>query len=93
MVKFYKAHDGIHKYVAEFDDPPKKVKFGAIGYEDFTHHHDNKRKILYLMRHKNNENWNDPFSPGALSRWILWNKPTIEASIKDYIHRFRMRLD
>jgi hypothetical protein len=34
------------------------------------------------------ENWKDPTSAGALSRWILWNKPTFKASLADYKRRF-----
>jgi hypothetical protein len=90
MVKFYIANDGVHKYVAVFDNPSKVVKFGAWGYEDYTQHKDPYRKKLYLTRHRSRENWDDPFSAGALSRWILWNKLTIEDSIKDYIKRFNM---
>ena len=89
MVQFYIANDGKHKYVAVFDSH-KKVPFGALGYEDFTQHGDAYRKKLYLNRHRKRENWNDPRTPGALSRWILWNKPTIEASIKHYIKKFDM---
>ena len=66
-----------------------KVSFGAKGMSDFTIHKDEKRKERYLARHKGmNEDWNDPTTPGALSRWILWNKPTLEASIKDFKNRF-----
>jgi hypothetical protein len=62
--------------------------FGATGYQSYPDHKDPVRKELYLDRHRNNENWNDPKSAGALSRWILWNLPTIEASFKDYKRRF-----
>jgi hypothetical protein len=55
-------------------------------------HGSKERKKLYLKRHKSREDWNDPKSAGALSRWILWNKPTLEASIKDYIKRFNMHM-
>jgi hypothetical protein len=58
--------------------------FGAIGYQDFTDHKDPERKNRYLKRHAKNENWNDPYSAGALSRWILWNKSTIEESLQHY---------
>jgi len=85
MVFFHKANDGIHKYVAVFDD--RQVKFGAVGYTDYTKSHDDERKRLYLIRHRH-ENWNNPKTPGALSRWILWNKPTVAESIADYKHRF-----
>jgi hypothetical protein len=90
MVQFYKANDGIHKYIAEFDNPYQLVKFGAFGYEDYTQHGDPYRKKLYLNRHRKRENWNDPRTAGALSRWILWNKPNLQDSIADYIRRFNM---
>ena len=91
MVKFYKAKDDVHKYVAVFDDGTHTA-FGALGYEDYTIHGDLKRKQAYLRRHRKNEDWNNPKSAGALSRWILWNKPSLEESIKDYINRFHMHL-
>lgn len=90
MVKFFHANDGVHKYVAEFDNPPERVSFGAIGYESYPDHLDSYRKKLYLNRHRKRENWNDPRTPGALSRWILWNKKTIEESIAHYIKKFDM---
>ena len=67
----------------------KTIHFGAAGMSDFTKHKDNFRKQRYLNRHKNNENWNNPMTAGALSRWILWNKPSLKASIDDYKKRFK----
>ena len=90
MVKFYIANDDIHKYVAVFDNPHKIVKFGAFGYEDYTQHGNKIRKESYLKRHKAREDWTDPRTAGTLSRYLLWNKPTLEASIEDYIKRFNM---
>ena len=58
------------------------------GMSDFTVHKDEKRKQRYLSRHKSRENWNAPMTAGALSRWILWNKTTRSASIRDYKNRF-----
>ena len=58
---------------------------------DFTKHRDPARKERYLKRHKANENWNNPLTAGALSRWILWNKPTLSASIKDFEDRFNLK--
>lgn len=82
------------KYMAIFTDQGKKVKtthFGSAGMSDFTKHKDEARKKLYLDRHKKRENWNDYMSAGALSRWILWNKPTLKASIADYKKRFKLK--
>ena len=76
-----------------YDTTKKKVKtthFGASGYEDYTTHGDLQRKQNYLSRHSN-ENWNDYMTAGSLSRYLLWNKPTIKASIDDYISRFKLK--
>jgi hypothetical protein len=65
-----------------------KVAFGAKGMSDYTIHKDPERKERYLKRHEANEDWEDPTTPGALSRWILWNKPSFKASIDDFKKRF-----
>ena len=49
-----------------------------------------KVKKAYIARHKKNENWNDALTAGSLSRFILWNKPTLNASIKDFKTRFKV---
>lgn len=68
----------------------KRVPFGQAGAPDFTKTGDEERKRLYLIRHKANENWDKPDTPGALSRWLLWNKPTLEESIRDFRKRFKI---
>ena len=68
----------------------KTTHFGARGMSDFTQHKDRARRQLYLARHRPTENWDDPTTAGALSRWILWNLPTLEASIEDFKRRFRL---
>lgn len=82
------------KYMAIFYDGDKKKKtthFGAKGMSDYTKHKDNDRKKLYLERHQKRENWNNYMSAGSLSRYILWNKPTLRASISDYKKRFNLK--
>lgn len=66
----------------------KTVHFGAAGMGDYTLHRDPARLARYLVRHKTNEDWHNYLTPGALSRWILWNKPSMSASIADYRRRF-----
>jgi hypothetical protein len=70
----------------------KSVSFGAVGYEDFTTRGDLQRKMNYLQRHENNENWNDPMTAGSLSRFILWNLKSVSASYKDFRNRFGFQL-
>lgn len=62
--------------------------FGQRGAPDFTKTRDEAQKARYLKRHKTRENWNDPTTPGALSRHLLWNKPTLQASARDMSRRF-----
>lgn len=69
----------------------KHTHFGAAGMDDYTKKHDEAQKSRYLARHgRGGENWSDPKSAGALSRYILWNKPTVSASIADYKRRFHL---
>lgn len=81
------------KYVATFQNNGRisHTHFGAAGMTDFTRdsgltREDRKRR--YIARHQSSENWNDPTSAGALSRWILWNKPSVAASLADYKRKF-----
>jgi len=91
--KLVKADDGKFKYEIIFKDENNKelkVKFGAVGYDDYTTTNDDKKKELYLARHKAREDWNNPYSRGSLSRYILWNKKTIKESLDDYRKKFKL---
>ena len=92
-VKFSKSTKEGKKMTATFYKNGIKIKmvhFGATGYEDFTTHKDEARKQRYIQRHSK-ENWNDYMSAGSLARYILWNRPTLEASIKDYLKKFNLK--
>ena len=78
------------KLMAVFSDPKKTIHFGAAGASDYTINKDEDRKKLYLDRHRKNEDWSNPRTAGALSRWILWNLPTRRASIADFKRRFSL---
>ena len=82
------------KLMAKFyDDDRNKVKTSHFGSEmsNYIQHKDEKRKELYLARHKSNENWDDYTSSGSLARWLLWNKPTLSASFTDYLKKFNLK--
>ena len=75
------------KYDAVIDGK-KTVSFGATGYSDFTKHKDEDRKKNYIARHKPNQDWKDHTTAGFWAKNILWNKPTIEASVRDTNKKF-----
>jgi len=87
-----KSHKKEKKWDAVFVKPngkEKVVPFGAAGMSDFTKHKDTRRRALYLKRHSGmGEDWNKPDTPGALSKWVLWNKPSFRASVSDFKKRF-----
>lgn len=81
------------KYVAVFKDERGKYKrthFGAAGMDDFTLTGNVEARARYWKRHGKDLNTGDPTRAGFLSFFLLWNKPTLEASIKDYKRRFDM---
>jgi hypothetical protein len=68
----------------------KTIHFGAAGMSDYTHHKDPERKKRYMNRHNKRESWSKSGmrTAGFWSRWILWNKPSLSASIQDTQRRF-----
>lgn len=80
------------KWTAIFEDKNKTTRthFGSKGMNDFLITGDEKARQSYLTRHKKDLLTNDPTRAGYLSYYILWNKPTMEASIRDYKKRFNM---
>jgi hypothetical protein len=88
-----RSHKKEKKWDAVFEKNgrEKVVPFGQKGYSDYTKHKDKTRKQRYLKRHAGmGEHWSRPDTPGALSKWILWNKPTFKASLADFKKRFKL---
>jgi hypothetical protein len=65
----------------------KTINFGDNRYNDYIEYNRidknlaNQRKRLYLIRHQN-EDFNNFLTASYWSKNILWNKPTLELSIK-----------
>jgi hypothetical protein len=68
------------------------ISFGAKGYSDYTIHKDPKRKDNYIKRHQVNEDWNDINKAGTWSKYLLWNKPTLQESIKNMENKFDIKI-
>lgn len=79
--------------VFEVDGRERTTHFGQAGAKDYTLHDKatrEARKKAYDSRHRPTEDWSDPTSAGALSKYILWNKTSRSASIADYKRRFNL---
>ena len=82
------------KMMAIFYENDKKITtihFGDSNYQHYTGGHlDESRKKLYIDRHRSSEDWKNPMTAGTCSLYILWNKPTLSASIADFKKRFNL---
>ena len=91
LISIRPSHKAEKKYDAVFerDGRQKVVSFGAAGMSNYTKHKNATRKQRYIRRHTGKgEKRGEPDTPGALSRWILWNKPSFKESVADYRRRF-----
>ena len=71
-------------------DGKRTVHFGASGYQSFIDHGDETRRKSYIQRHSN-EDWSksNMMSPAFMSRWILWENPTIDAATRNLNEKYR----
>ena len=91
----YKSSNPKKKYMVKFinqtTNKVNTIHFGATGYDDYTITNNMKQKQFYKKRHAD-DYINDLSYSGAWSMNLLWNKKTLEASIKDMEKRFDIRI-
>ena len=90
------------KYMLEADG--KRIHFGSAGMRDYTlvnnrgskfyikdkNERDKVRKN-YRTRHRKDP-YKIPLTPASLSWFILWGKPTLDESIKDYSRKIGVQI-
>lgn len=77
------------RYAAIFDNNPT-IHFGSKNGSTYIDHKNDDKKNNYISRHKGlgSEDWTNPYKPGTLSRYILWEYKTLPKAIKQYNKRF-----
>ena len=80
-----------HKKYKAVVNNEKTIHFGDSRYQDYTMHKDPKRKDNYISRHGKNEDWskNNIASAGFMSRYVLWEKPTLSGSINNLNNKYK----
>ena len=82
------------KYMAKVEGERKTVHFGQDGAADYTNKEnratDTQRKS-YIARHGSKEDWkrSGVLSPGWRSRYILWEKKSLPAAVRDASKMYR----
>ena len=73
------------------DGKKKTVKFGTSSNYVTNPDKTKADRTAYIARHAVRENWKDPMSRGALSRYILWgDSRSIVENTRDYRKRFNL---
>ena len=96
-IAYLQPGTGAKKYkvtIFHKDGTKKTVQCGAKGYSDYTKHKDKDRMKRYESRHKVRENWTKSGikTAGFWSKWILWNKPSLTASINHTAKKFNITI-
>ena len=76
------------KLMAEFDTG-KIIHFGARGMDDYTLTKDKDQRERYRSRHASGKTAK-PDTADALAYYLLWNKPTLQESIKQYKKKYNV---
>lgn len=98
-IKLKRSNKPDKKFMVIIDN--KTIHFGSKGMKDFTiYSKENKeeaekRKKLYINRHKKRENWTKSGikTAGFWSKHLNWNKKTLIDSIKDTEKRFNIKIN
>jgi len=76
------------RFVAIFKNG-KRVDFGQKDGKTYIDEGDDIKRQNYLKRHIVRENWNDPYSPGSLARYILWgDSKSFNVNHQTYMKKF-----
>ena len=88
---YYKKSHKPDKKVDPVIEGKKTVAFGAKDMADFTRQKDPEIKARYIARHRSNEDWakSGIKTAGVYAKHVLWNEPTVQASIHDLNHRYK----
>lgn len=86
------------RYQATFTDDSGKKSTTHFGYANgnktgstFIDHKNEDKKKAWTARHKVRGDFNNYKSASSLAKNILWNKPTLTASINDYKKKFNLK--
>lgn len=79
------------RYMVTFENA-KTIHFGQENGKTYIDEGDKAKRLAYLKRHEARENWSDPYTAGALSRWLLWgDSKDLETNHISFMKRFKVK--
>jgi len=82
------------KYYNNKTDNINTIHFGLRNSEQYPVHKNIELRDRYLGRHQKREDWsrNGMTTAGFWSRYLLWNLPNLDDSIKDIENKFKIKI-
>ena len=89
LISIKKSNKKGKKLMSTFETNGRKkvIHFGQAGASDFTKNKNIERRQRYIKRHLKDLRTGNPSRAGYLSMFVLWNKPSLAISIRDYRRR------
>ena len=92
LIKIQRTPNEPKEFKAVFDvnGRTKTTRFGTSSNFVLNPNKTIRDRTNYIKRHQVNENFNDPTSAGALSRFILWETRSLKKNISAFKKRFKL---
>ena len=74
--------------VYKYGEPP--VHFGSDTNNTYIDHNDTTTKNAWIARHGANSDFTNPSTASFWAYWLLWNRRTLKASIRDIKRKFNI---
>ena len=88
LVRVEEINEKNKRFKAYFSDGTI-TKVGQTGSKTYIDHNDKILKLNYIKRHIKDLRTNDYKRSGYLSLFLLWNKPNLKDSIKDFNRKIK----
>ena len=73
-------------------DGRKTIHFGLKNGSTFIDHKDSMKKNAWIARHKVRGTFNNPKSASFYAKNLLWNKDSLQKSIKDTNQKYKIQI-
>ena len=92
LIEFKKSTRDGKKYMLVLNENGrgKTIHFGSAGSKTYLDHGDKIKRKNYIARHEVNEDFTK-INPASASRYVLWNKKTLDKSLKSFLSRFNIK--